>query len=144
MKILIFGLPGSGKSTLAKPFAELIGGIHINGDDIRKRYEDSDFSAKGRLRQSLRMRHLADGIVLAGKIAVADFVCPTQVARDWFEADYTIWMDTIDKGRYDDTNEMFEKPEKVNYHVAKWFDDTHAQLADVVNNYMRKKKEEKL
>ena len=144
MKILIFGLPGSGKSTLAKPFAELIGGIHINGDDIRKRYEDSDFSTKGRLRQSLRMRHLADGIVLAGKIAVADFVCPTQVARDWFEADYTIWMDTIDKGRYDDTNEMFEKPEKVNYHVAKWFDDTHAQLADVVNNYMRKKKEEKL
>jgi len=144
VKILIFGLPGSGKSTLAKPFAELIGGIHINGDDIRKRYEDSDFSAKGRLRQSLRMRHLADGIVLAGKIAVADFVCPTQVARDWFEADYTIWMDTIDKGRYDDTNEMFEKPEKVNYHVAKWFDDTHAQLADVVNNYMRKKKEEKL
>ena len=90
------------------------------------------------------MRHLADGIVLAGKIAVADFVCPTQVARDWFEADYTIWMDTINKGRYDDTNEMFEKPEKVNYHVAKWFDDTHAQLADVVNNYMRKKKEEKL
>ena len=144
MKILIFGLPGSGKSTLAKPFAELIGGIHINGDDIRKRYEDSDFSTKGRLRQSLRMRHLADGIVLAGKIAVADFVCPTQVTRDWFEADYTIWMDTIDKGRYDDTNEMFEKPEKVNYHVAKWFDDTHAQLADVVNNYMRKKKEEKL
>ena len=144
MKILIFGLPGSGKSTLAKPFAELIGAVYLNGNDIRKKYNDEDFSVKGRLRQSLRMKHLADGVIMAGKIAVADFICPTKVTRDWFGADYTIWMDTINKGRYSDTNEVFEKPEKVNYHVAKWFDDTHAQLADVVNNYMRKKKEEKL
>ena len=39
MKILIFGLPGSGKTTLAKPFAELINAVHINADDVRKRYE---------------------------------------------------------------------------------------------------------
>ena len=144
MKILICGLPGSGKSTLAEPFAELIGAVHLNGDDVRKKYNDEDFSVKGRLRQSLRMRHLADGVVLAGRIVVVDFICPTQLTRDWFEADYTIWMDTIDKGRYNDTNIIFQKPEAVNYHVAEWFNDTHAQLADVVNNYMRKKKEEKL
>ena len=35
MKILIFGLPGSGKSTIAKPFAELVGGVHINADVVR-------------------------------------------------------------------------------------------------------------
>ena len=36
MKVLIFGLPGSGKTTLAKPFSELIGGVHINADEVRK------------------------------------------------------------------------------------------------------------
>ena len=77
MKILIFGLPGSGKTTLAKPFADLIGGVHINADAVRERYSDWDFSREGRVRQAQRMRHLADGVVMAGKIAVADFVCPT-------------------------------------------------------------------
>ena len=139
MKILIFGLSGSGKTTLAKPFAELMNAVHINADDIRNEYEDWDFSIKGRLRQSLRMRHLADGVVMAGKIAVADFICPTENARAEFNPDYTVWMDTIKEGRYEDTNRMFEKPTKCNYHVATWFNDTHSQLSDVVKNYMEKK-----
>lgn len=136
MKILIFGLPGSGKTTLAKPFAELIGGVHINADDIRKKYDDWDFSPAGRFRQSLRMAHLADGVVLAGKIAIADFVCPTEVTRQMFDPDYTVWMDTIAEGRYEDTNTMFEKPLHYDYHVSKWFSNTHEQLVKVVNNYM--------
>jgi adenylylsulfate kinase len=136
MKILIFGLPGSGKTTLAKPFAELMNAVHINADDIRTKYNDWDFSIKGRLRQSLRMCHLADGVVMAGKIAVVDFVCPTQLSRDWFNADYTIWMDTIKESQYKDTNIIFQKPDKVDYHVNKWFNDTHEQLVKVVKNYM--------
>ena len=35
-----------------------------------------DFTPSGRIRQAQRMRHLADGVVMAGKIAVADFVAP--------------------------------------------------------------------
>ncbi len=136
MKILICGLPGSGKSTLAEPFAKLIGGIWINADQVRTRYDDWDFSPEGRIRQAQRMRHLSDGVVIADKIAVADFVCPTEAARTEFDADYTVWMDTIEEGRFEDTNKMFEKPVDVNYHVNGWFNDTHAQLVKVVQNYM--------
>ena len=136
MKILIFGLPGSGKTTLAKPFAELIGGVHINADEVRTHYDDWDFTPEGRMRQAMRMRFLSDGVVRAGKIAVTDFVCPTEAARKEFDPDYTVWMDTIKEGRFEDTNKMFEQPPYCDYHVAKWFEDTHVQLLEVVKNYM--------
>lgn len=137
MKILIFGLPGSGKSTLAEPFAELIGGVWINADKVRTHYDDWDFSPEGRIRQAQRMKHLSDGVVMAGKIAVADFVAPTDEARAQFDADYTVWMDTIEEGRFEDTNAMFEQPIEYNYHVNEWFNDTHQQLVKVVQNYMK-------
>jgi adenylylsulfate kinase len=137
MKILIFGLPGSGKSTLAEPFAQLIGGIWLNADAVRTEYNDWDFSPEGRMRQAMRMKFLADGVVKAGKIAIADFVCPTELARQEFNADFTVWMDTIKEGRYEDTNKMFEKPTNSNYHVSEWFTDTHLQLMEVVKAYMK-------
>lgn len=138
-KILILGLPGSGKTTLARPFAELIGGVHLNADEVRSKYDDWDFTIEGRLRQAQRMRYLADGVVLAGKIAVADFICPTEKAREEFAPDYIVWMDTIKKSGYEDTNILFEKPTNYNYHVAQWFEDTHVQLLKVVKNYMLRK-----
>ena len=140
MKILIFGLPGSGKTTLAKPFAKLIGGIHINADAVRTKYNDWDFTQEGRMRQAQRMRYLADGVVSAGGIAVADFICPTENARLEFDPDYTVWMDTIEEGRFEDTNKMFQKPAKYDYHVATWFKDTDQQLTKVVQNYIKSQK----
>lgn len=140
MKILIFGLPGSGKTTLAKPFAKLIGGIHINADEVRTKYNDWDFTQEGRMRQAQRMRYLADGVVSAGGIAVADFICPTENARLEFDPDYTVWMDTIEEGRFEDTNKMFQKPAKYDYHVATWFKDTDQQLTKVVQNYIKSQK----
>jgi len=139
MKILIFGLPGSGKSTLAEPFANLINGHWVNADQVREQYDDWDFSLQGRIRQAQRMRYISDGIVRAGGTAIADFVCPTDQARIEFNADYTVWMDTIKAGRFEDTNKMFESPAKCDYHVSEWFNDTHAQLAEVVKNYMDRK-----
>jgi adenylylsulfate kinase len=139
MKILIFGLPGSGKSTLAEPFANLINGHWVNADQVRQQYDDWDFSLEGRIRQAQRMRYLCDGIVRAGGTAVADFVCPTDQAREEFDADYTVWMDTIKAGRFEDTNQMFKKPKQYDYHVAKWFNDTPLQLMEVVQNYMERK-----
>jgi adenylylsulfate kinase len=137
MKILIFGLPGSGKSTLAEPFAKLVGGIWLNADAVRKEYDDWDFTPEGRMRQAMRMKFLADGVVKAGKIAIADFVCPTEAARAEFNPDFTVWMDTIKAGRFEDTNKMFEKPASFDYHVAEWFSDTHLQLMQVVTSYMK-------
>ena len=138
MKILIYGLPGSGKSTLAEPFAELVNGVWLNADKIRHMYDDWDFTPEGRIRQAQRMRYLADGVVMAGKIAVADFVCPTEEARKVFAPDFTVWMDTISRGRYEDTNDMFETPEQVDYHVSQWFNNTPEALLPVVNRFMGK------
>jgi adenylylsulfate kinase len=137
MKILIMGLPGSGKSTLAAPFAQLVNGVWLNADAVRKEYNDWDFSPEGRIRQAQRMRYLADGVVRAGQVAVADFVCPTEQARAEFAPDYTVWMDTIKAGRFEDTNRMFVPPSHVDYHVSEWFDDTHRQLFDVFSHYLK-------
>lgn len=138
MKILIFGLPGAGKSTLAEPLAKLVGGVHLNADRIREEYNDWDFSPEGRMRQAMRMKYLADGVSKAGKIAVADFIAPTYEARQFFNADFSVWMDTIQESRFEDTNAIFEEPkiDEYDYHVSKWFNDTHQQLAMILEKYL--------
>ena len=112
------GLPGAGKTTLANELAKLIKAKRLNADEIRKAANDWDFSEEGRTRQSKRMAEAALKIKNEGNNVIADFICPTPEARKLFPADYVIWVDTIKEGRFEDTNQMFIKPEKYDFHVT--------------------------
>ena len=112
------GLPGAGKTTLANELASLLNAKRLNADEVRKDANDWDFSEEGRNRQAKRMADFAKKLKKEGKYIVADFICPTPKARSLFPADFTVWVDTIKEGRFDDTNKMFIKPEKFDCHVT--------------------------
>ena len=118
MKILIMGLPGSGKSTLASELVLLLKAKWLNNDEVRKASNDWDFSEEGRTRQAKRMADLAEKYKKEGSYVVCDFICPTPKSRQLFNADFIVWVDTIKKGKYEDTNKMFIKPEKFDFHVT--------------------------
>ena len=90
----------------------------LNADEVRKAANDWDFSEEGRKRQAKRMADFALELKNQGNYVVADFICPTPEARNLFPADFVIWVDTIKEGRFDDTNQMFVKPEKYDFHVT--------------------------
>ena len=133
-RILIMGLPGSGKTTLAgelKKYLEKNGDISygqalnefidakvlvnwFNADDIRRKYNDWDFSNDGRIRQSLRMFQFS--MEAGGDYVICDFVAPLVEMRNNFKADWTVWVDTIKEGRFADTNKMFVPPEPGSYY----------------------------
>lgn len=143
-RILIMGLPGAGKTYFAerlKLYLEQNGDVMkvspgrvlgyegipgpdffnvkvdwFNADEVRKRFNDWDFSREGRIRQSLRMFEFA--VKCTGDFAICDFVAPLVEMRNNFKADWTIWMDTIDAGRYDDTNKAFTPPDVYDFRIT--------------------------
>jgi adenylylsulfate kinase len=116
--ILVMGLPGAGKTTLANEMAPLLNAKRLNADEIRKAADDWDFSEEGRLRQAKRMAEFALKLKAEGHYVIADFVAPTPETRSLFPADFRVWVDTIKKSRFEDTNQMFVNPKNFDYHVT--------------------------
>lgn len=138
--ILIMGLPGSGKTTLASKLYSLINAKWINADKVRREANDWDFTKEGRIRQSERMRKLALKFKNEKNNVIVDFVCPTNETRKIFGPDFIIWMDTIKKGRFDDTNKLFEKPEFYNVRVTEKNSDLWAKKIIKILNLNNEKK----
>ena len=144
-RILIMGLPGAGKTYMAQalkqhleshsvlfhPSAETVHSSQarvewFNADDVRKRFNDWDFSQEGRIRQSHRMRELADKSQC--DFVIVDFVAPLTEMRHNFKADWIIWMDTIEAGRYEDTNKMFTPPDVYDFRITEQAADKWAEF----------------
>jgi hypothetical protein len=142
IKILVMGLPGAGKTYFAERLKKYLEeksneytrpltyfedrdiqltNYHskitwFNADEIRKRFNDWDFSHEGRIRQSLRMAEFASKCI--GDYVICDFVAPIPEMRHNFKADWTIWMDTIDASRYHDTNKAFVPPNIYDFRIT--------------------------
>jgi adenylylsulfate kinase len=120
MKILIFGLPGAGKTWLAERLQKEMDCAWYNADEVRKMANDWEFSDEARMRQARRMRNIADYETQNDRDVICDFVCPTTSTRSAFGADITVWVDTIEEGRFEDTNKAFERPNvaDVDFHIT--------------------------
>ena len=127
------GLPGAGKTYLANMLQKELHerGFVVewfNADEVRERFNDWDFSKDGRIRQSLRMFQLA--FECNGDYVICDFVAPLPEMRHNFKADWTIWMDTIDKGRFEDTNKAFVQPDKYDIRIQSHSPDNVKKIVD--------------
>jgi cytidyltransferase-like protein len=117
-KILIMGLPGAGKTTLANALAPLLNAVVFNADAVRANLSrDLGFSYEDRVENARRMGWMCDRVVEAGGTVIADFICPTADTRAAFGEAFTVWVDRIEAGRFEDTNRMFVVPEHFDLRV---------------------------
>lgn len=117
------GLPGSGKTWFATRLQKHLDCAWYNADKIREMANDWDFSDAGRRRQSERMNTIASFEAVRGRTVICDFVCPTGETRKEFDADIIVWMNTIEAGRFEDTNKIFEEPTDFDYIIEEFLPD---------------------
>jgi cytidyltransferase-like protein len=118
-KILIMGLPGAGKTTLANALAPLLNAVVFNADAVRANLSrDLGFALEDRIEHARRMGWMCDRVVEAGGTVIADFVCPTDETRTAFGEAFTIFVDRISAGRFEDTNRMFVAPSHFDLRVS--------------------------
>jgi cytidyltransferase-like protein len=117
-KILVMGLPGAGKTTLANALAPLINAVVFNADAVRNNISrDLGFSHQDRIEHARRIGWMCDRVVEAGGTVIADFICPTEETRAAFGEAFTIWLDRISAGRFEDTNRMFVPPQRFDLRI---------------------------
>ncbi len=122
MRILIMGLPESGKTTLGEKLSKEYNIPFWDADVVRTIYNDWDFSLQARERQTLRMRKLSE----LDPISISAFICPLPGFRSFFFPDKLIWMDTVEECEFEDTNKMFQPPEKYNIRITELGNDEEA------------------
>jgi hypothetical protein len=115
------GLPGAGKTTLANAIAPRLNAVVFNADEVRANInKDLGFSEPDRIEHARRMGWLCDQVLKTGGFAIADFICPTPATRAAFleggEA-FVVWLNRIDRGRFEDTNRLFIPPENPDIEV---------------------------
>ena len=140
MKILVMGLPGAGKTYFADFLSTRFSNegkhaVRLNADAVRRQFNDWDFSLHGRVRQSHRMRELAD--ITPDSIVVCDFVAPLPEMRHNFGADWIVWIDTIDQGRFEDTNKIFSPPDVFDFRIT---EQNAEKWSEFVANYILENK----
>jgi adenylylsulfate kinase-like enzyme len=109
--ILIMGLSGNGKTTFYNNIkTSLKDHLYLNADEIRKSYNDWDFSISGRIRQAHRMKSLSEKS--EESLIVIDMICPLKEMRSIIKPDIIFFINRKDSSKYPDTDIIFEMPSK--------------------------------